>query len=63
MIPIQYLLSKKTREIDRKLLDMEYDETYQVLRKRFEGREDLIKELDKIYAETKLARSKSPERV
>jgi len=42
---------------------MEYDETYQVLRKRFEGREDLIKELDKIYAETKLARSKSPERV
>jgi len=40
-------------EIEKKVLDISYEEVYQSLRERFEknGRKDLIKHLDEAYNE------------
>ena len=59
--PIQAILSKKMREIETKLLDIEYDETYKLFQADFvrDGDTENVNKLNKIYAETKLARSKA----
>ena len=49
------------REIETKLLDIEYDETYKLFQADFvrDGDTENVNKLNKIYAETKLARSKT----
>ena len=48
-------------EINKKLLDMEHNKTYKMLREDFEkrGKEGLVEILDKTYADFKLAKVKS----
>jgi len=52
-------------EVNGKILDLEYKDTYKMLREKFkkDNRVDLVEKLDKIYAETKLARSKGPQTI